>query len=119
MDYLVISQDHYGCKESRAIVHVIVNNDDTVGLTNIETATPEIDIYPNPTKGETTLRISGITGNVEMTISDINGKIVTREDFTCDTSYTKHLNLKNLTPGTYFISIKSETSSATRKIIIE
>ncbi|MBQ0113042.1 MAG: T9SS type A sorting domain-containing protein [Bacteroidales bacterium] len=119
MDYLVMSQDRYGCKKDTAIVHVIVNKDDTVGLNSVEAVVPEINIYPNPTKDETTLRISGITGNVEITISDINGKIIDSEDFTCDASCTKHLNLKNLTPGTYFIGIKSETNSTTRKIIIE
>ena len=54
-----------------------------------------------------------------MSISDINTNVVYKEDFICYNSYTKHLNLKDLIPGTYFINIKSKTTSTTRKIIIE
>ncbi len=73
-----------------------------------------ISIYPNPTDG--LLYIAGLDAGSEITIRDAVGQLVLQES-----GLSKHivsLDLSNLNPGVYFINIKQNSESATRKVVL-
>ncbi len=75
-----------------------------------------ISMYPNPTNGQITLRNVGVAELTEVTISDINGRIVATVDLT-DMNTERQISLDNLAAGVYFAKISSENASTVKRII--
>ena len=67
-----------------------------------------VKVYPNPVHDITTVEINTDhpNTNIALTITDIYGHIVYREEFVCQTNETKQrVNMSNLIKGTYVITI--------------
>ncbi len=77
-----------------------------------ENVTIDFNVYPNPTQGNISINLSNAS-NALVEIIDSNGKIVT----------TKHINnttntfdLSDFTNGIYFVKVKTNNTSITKKI---
>jgi len=80
--------------------------------------TNETSLYPNPNKGDFTLNYSGNEQLKELQVLDMLGKriqTISLENF----ANSKEINLTTLAKGMYFITIQSETTSVTKRMIIE
>ena len=73
-----------------------------------------ISIYPNPSNGVFTLDFKTSTGLLNVSITDITGKIILNEQLTINNEQFV-INKK----GIYFINIRTETGIYTEKIIIQ
>ena len=74
-------------------------------------------LYPNPNNGHFT--VSGVNkNNSQLTIYDIQGKIVYQEIMTNSGEYSKNINLSNLQPGMYFAELVGKDFRSTEKVII-
>ena len=50
----------------------------TAGVANVNEANSVVGIYPNPTNGNITLSWNGASGNADVTVADVTGRIVFR-----------------------------------------
>ena len=82
----------------------------------------EVTLYPNPSKEDAIINFSlSKHSQISINITDLNGKIVSsqmNEEATAG-SYSKKLELSNLNAGTYFVKIKSDDNTVTKKLVIE
>lgn len=85
---------------------------DTIIIADIEEITKEINIYPNPVSGLLYLDIPIGNNTIEINLRDESGKIVKKLSPT-----EKHLNVLELPEGMYFITILSNESFISLKII--
>jgi D-alanyl-D-alanine carboxypeptidase len=76
-----------------------------------ETETLQINVYPNPSSEK--LNIAGILEEVNLIISDVNGK----ELFSKTTSNDVILDISNFNSGLYFISVQSESGSFVERFV--
>ena len=85
-----------------------------------ETLSATISIHPNPNNGEMTINTEAIKGNtMTLDVYTIEGKkITTIEKQNIQNNFTLDLR-QQLQTGLYFIKFKTETGTATKKIIIE
>jgi hypothetical protein len=77
-----------------------------------------MSVFPNPSKGNITVRINNYSGTIDMKVIDILGREVysiTKEDFNNE----KTFNLNQLIPGIYIMDIKGDGLNYTEKIIIK
>ena len=99
----------------------------SAGIDNVEGTT--CAIYPNPTSGATTIRITGITGKVKITVIDITGREVVvatsgsngtlgGETLDCSGDCAKTMDVDRLAQGAYFVRITGENVSMVRKLIV-
>ncbi len=77
-------------------------------------------VYPNPSRGIVNVEISGLYGDVDISIMNhhgqiISGKSVRNNGFGIQESF----NLRNLAKGIYYIRIKSEDETIIEKIILQ
>jgi hypothetical protein len=82
----------------------------------------DIKLFPNPAKETATLNYYlNKDSQVTINISDLNGKIVTTQinEDASEGSYTKKLDLSDLKAGTYFVKIKSDDNSVTKKLVVQ
>ncbi|MFD0861941.1 T9SS type A sorting domain-containing protein [Sungkyunkwania multivorans] len=85
----------------------------TPGSLSVEGISAEaFEIYPNPAKGK--FQIRGIE-NVDVTIHDINGKLVR----TIESYEGEELKTNGMQKGVYFVKVSNEASKVTKKLIIE
>ena len=97
--------------------------DGSVATTSISNALDELNnviIYPNPIKDQIYIRFTpNSSGPIEITISDLNGKIIQKEPILSHKELiTKSYNLSTMVNGIYFVSINSTNLSITKKVII-
>ena len=76
----------------------------------------KIQIYPNPTKGEITVGMSGFEEfeNANVTIVDIQGRVILKERLLADDTY---LNISSSPGGTYVMTIDVDGKQHQWKII--
>lgn len=75
--------------------------------------------YPNPTEGLTTVRFESEAGPAVLTVNDIAGKEIYREELNnFDGIYNRQLDLSDAAPGTLLLSIRQDDRIFTDKIIL-
>lgn len=80
----------------------------------------KVSISPNPAHSKTTVQIQGVNGTAILTLTDVSGRQITTERFNYSSVNSAHtLDLKGLTPGAYFLSLRTSDYTTVRKLIIK
>ena len=119
--------------ENMHIVTMLINpagKIDNAGVMLVRDATPvgmenkindfSVDIYPNPSSGLT--RILWNDENINqatITITDISGKVVLRQEESNLAQQFITLDLSNYSKGIYLLQVKSEDKSVVRKLVVQ
>lgn len=83
---------------------------------------PTMTLYPNPATAANTVKahIKGIAGDTKVQVVNIAGKVLAEDAITipaaADYVYSREIN--NLAPGVYFIYVKGENATISRKLIV-
>ncbi len=94
----------------------------TVGFEeNTAFKTNDLSVFPNPSNGVFNVTFfNPSNNNVELTISDMSGKIIYSEISVCKLGYNKiGVSNQQLKKGMYFLSVKNEVSKSTIKFVIQ
>lgn len=87
------------------------------------TAVPEIDksatmqIFPNPTINHLTIALGSNNKKVDVTISDITGKII--YSTTASDTQNIEVNTEDFAEGIYVVVIQTADSIVTKKLVVE
>lgn len=83
------------------------------------TADLNINIYPNPAKGSTSISVAGAEGKVMIAVVDMNGRTVMSESMDCSGDCVKTLNVEGLAQGAYFVRVNSANVNMVKKLIVK
>jgi hypothetical protein len=75
-------------------------------------------IYPNPATTTATLKVEGIETEAKITISDLQGRILSEGKMKANTN-TYTIDLSNMSSGVYYIRLTTDTTISTQKLIVE
>ena len=78
-----------------------------------------LDVYPNPSKGQFTMEINGFTGELDMNIVDISGKVVYNGQLDVTSNFAKKFDVSDLAKGVYYIKLISKDGVKVEKLIIQ
>jgi len=79
----------------------------------------QVNIYPNPTSGEFTVKLGNeISGKTEISVINNLGQVL-RNILWTSSNNLETVDVSNLTPGLYFVRIESGRNSVTKKLIIK
>ncbi len=90
----------------------------TVGITDIENNWSNFTLSPNPTKDQFTIIGLPINKNIEIKMTDANGKIVLVQQQVNATSNLT-MPIANLPTGVYFVEVSEGENKAVRKLVVE
>jgi len=82
----------------------------------IDISSNELSIYPNPVKNFLNIEFNEVN-NYDITVFDVNGKIVINSNLINSNLAT--INVNDLNAGIYFVLIKSDKLNISQKIIVE
>ena len=90
---------------------------ESLGLNNTSSSI-NAQVFPNPSEGIFQIAINGASSKMEITVVDINGRIITRQQLAPSTGATKTvLQLQDQAAGVYFLSIKSDEAVINKKLV--
>ncbi len=94
----------------------ILNCDEVLSVddASLESA---FSVYPNPSNGQMTISVNGTFGEGQITIVDINGRVVYTQDALLEGNIT--VDAAALRTGIYIMSITTATNIVTNKLVIE
>ena len=91
----------------------------TTGINDVESNNASMFVFPNPTNSVVNARINGVTGETSINVVNIAGPVVAKDNVTLDGSeYVYSREVRNLTPGVYFIQVKGENTTLSKKLVI-
>ena len=92
----------------------------TLGLYGTEGQDISIKMYPNPARIQTKLVVSGISGDVKIILSDVQGRILnTINTKVSGGELEQTIDLNNLVEGVYYIRIQNSDINKTQKLIVK
>lgn len=112
-------QDSAGCKFASATQNLTVTQ--ICGPSGIEDVTfaNGVNIMPNPTNGNVTLKVEGVEGKLTMKVYNIIGSEVMNFSTTDATSnFSRNFDLSNLNNGTYLVKIQSGDKIAVKRLTV-
>ena len=78
-----------------------------VELTVSTTPSPDMTVFPNPTRSKTTLKVSGVTGPTNIYLTSSNGKLIEhRKVELAGTNNRANFNLTPPAAGMYFLTVQ-------------
>ena len=91
----------------------------TSSLADVESDDVNVTMYPNPTESTTKLTISGVSGKVQIVISDVAGRVIeTIEAKAENGTVQKVLNVSPFAKGVYYIRVITDKLNRTQKLIV-
>lgn len=74
-----------------------------------------IEIYPNPTSGELTIRGLDVLNDASIILYDLNGRVISQQIMRSDNIVK--VDLSNLQPGMYIVTIVNDSATYSEKIV--
>lgn len=98
----------------------LVYEESCVGIDEVEDNL-DVTIYPNPNRGAFTLNIENVNADrVSVKFTSLDGKIVSDQFIQLSSgSATEEFRFSTIGKGIYFMTIRSETQSITKRVIIQ
>ena len=91
----------------------------TVGINTAQPNNLNVMLYPNPATKEATISVEGVSGKVEIIVTDINGRTLLQEETSCEGLLNKTINVQQWTKGTYFVRVVNNDAVAVQKLIVK
>ncbi len=94
----------------------------SLGIENIalsESSSVKVILAPNPARDYTQLSIEGVSGEVEMNLLTLEGKLLKKEILDCRPTLTKDIRLQGLSKGTYLIRLTHKNWTKIEKLIVQ
>jgi len=73
-------------------------------------------LQPNPATSNVRIALKGVSGNVNMALIDMSGRVVSTTQFNAENGHT--INVSNLAKGAYFVRITNDKFSKVEKLIV-
>lgn len=92
----------------------------TTSLPGLETPASKITLFPNPTQGQSiNLKLEGMSGDVEILVIDLAGRILQRDSFYAHAgTYEHHIRLsQQMATGMYLMRVRSGTRDETLRFL--
>ena len=92
-----------------------------VGINDQSMAPQAMNVYPNPANASAYLELSGAVNetNLDVTITDISGRIIDRIKWNALQSRVLNLDLNKYNSGSYVVNVVSKTFTTKHKLVIE
>lgn len=75
-------------------------------------------IYPNPNKGSFAIQFEEVLSDFSVKVMDQSGRIVFENEYAANNNLEQTVDLNTAASGVYFVTVKSNSSVVTKRIII-
>ena len=91
-----------------------------VSVVDAESDNADVNIFPNPTNADYSIRINGMEGKTQISIADLTGRIIMRDNVEVSVmDNTFHYSAENYPKGVYLISILNGDKTVVKKLVVQ
>lgn len=102
---------------AEAVNYIKVNNCAGIGQNTLES---QVQVYPNPVKGELTIMINGNDRQLSLSLIDATGKTVHSEKLdNVSANFSKKINMSGFPGGIYLLKISNGQRTYSEKIVVQ
>lgn len=78
-------------------------------------------IYPNPNRGEFTVKLNSLSSDeaININVSDIRGRLIFNNLYSNSSSFNQIINLNSVQSGMYLVTVSSGGQKTTKKVIVQ
>lgn len=124
---LVVSESGPGVAKtvipSSVLYHLVASNNTSLSLSNnnqliSNLGQPVIKAYPNPFMNSLSVTLNGDSGNYQLELVDVSGKIIyTKKGTKSAGNYLENINTSGLQRGAYFLKVVQNNQTKTIKLV--
>ncbi len=93
---------------------------DSVGIREaVEGDAFSVVLSPNPADESSCIRVSGVEGEIDITIVDMHGRRVYNSTWECNGDCEQQLNIANLVSGSYFVRLQGNGLNTVKKLVVK
>jgi len=101
-----------------SVVHITLTF--PAGIGNKASSVFGITLTPNPSNGIFTLVVNGVENTeARITITDLAGKEIYSESVNSPTVLTRDINLSGFPKGIYFVKVRTDQQTSTKKLVLQ
>ena len=90
------------------------------GIQSLESGQLSVRTFPNPSQGIFTLEVTNLQNqDMELTISDIQGKEVSRDHISGSLAFTKQVDMSTSPKGVYILKVQAGSRIHIQKVVLE
>lgn len=109
--YAVIVTASNGCRDTSDCIPISFSS---LGESNLESG---ILLAPNPTNGEFAISSLNYSGNVEIEVTDLTGKVIVTSKENIGPNSSANIDLKNAANGIYIVNISNMTETRSIRVV--
>ena len=80
----------------------------------------DFGLFPNPNKGQFTLKFTSSTSNdIQVNVHDMRGRLVYDKSFSNTIAFNQNINLNKVEAGIYLVSVVDGAKKTVKRIVIE
>lgn len=94
-------------------------NECQIGVDENDLLNQYVSLTPNPTSGIVTLSVVGLTGHIQVSLTDIQGKVITMKEFEMGSnmSLKEQIDIQALENGVYLVRVNHEMGTFNSRLI--
>lgn len=110
--------EFYTFEDVPEFTEIIINQGDFRTLLEVEEVNivgvheirnTDFNIFPNPAGNDVNISLTGIYGDIHLSLSDLLGRIIIEKDiYNANGNISKNINLENINPGVYYLELKGK-----------
>ena len=91
-----------------------------VAVEDADADNSNVTIFPNPTNADYSIRISGMEGTTQISIADLTGKVIFREQVEVSSmENTFRYSAESYAKGVYMLSIRNGNKTVVKKLVVQ
>lgn len=92
----------------------------TLTLATIDNILTDFAIYPNPNKGNFTIKFDNNTSNeIKVNVYDMRGRIIFENNYSIQVTFNENIQLNNAQAGVYLVSVTDGNQKVVKRIVVE
>lgn len=92
----------------------------STGIANVQAHNLNLSLQPNPASNVVVVQVSSnVIANANLVLSDITGKVISETKLAGSSQYQTAIPVAHLAKGLYFVSVYSNGTTSTKKLVVE
>jgi subtilisin-like proprotein convertase family protein len=76
-------------------------------------------VYPNPNKGEFTIKFNSKSSKINIGVYDLRGRLIYKNNYNNTGEFNEKINLNHVQSGVYVLNVNDGIRKSTKKLVIE
>ena len=79
----------------------------------------DFKVFPNPNKGEFTIKLHSNSSKINIDVYDLRGRVIYKNNYANSGDFNEKINLNHIQSGVYILKVSDGLRKSTKKLVVE